>query len=140
MVAISMSGSGEGPGRDTGRGYSTIISLIPAALHCTALRAMHALHATTQRCNDLALHRIACACNARIACNDATMQRRGFFHELEQPRFLPDPKEPAVQLTVRDVGRYLNVAEATVTRWVKQRGLPAQYVGGQYRFNRAELL
>jgi PTS system nitrogen regulatory IIA component len=45
-----------------------------------------------------------------------------------------------VQLTVRDVGRFLDVAESTVTRWIKQRGLPAQYVGGQYRFNRAELL
>src|SRR5262249_25954122 len=26
------------------------------------------------------------------------------------------------------------------TRWIKQRGLPAQHAGGQYRFNRAELL
>jgi PTS system nitrogen regulatory IIA component len=45
-----------------------------------------------------------------------------------------------VQLTVRDVSRFLNVSEATVTRWIKQRGMPAQYVGGQYHFNRAELL
>jgi nitrogen PTS system EIIA component len=45
-----------------------------------------------------------------------------------------------VQLTVRDVSRFLDVSESTVTRWMKQRGLPAQYVGGQYRFNRAELL
>jgi PTS system nitrogen regulatory IIA component len=45
-----------------------------------------------------------------------------------------------VQLAIRDVGRFLNVTESTVTRWIKQRGLPAQYVGGQYRFNRAELL
>jgi PTS system nitrogen regulatory IIA component len=45
-----------------------------------------------------------------------------------------------MQLTVRDVGKFLNVSESTVTRWIKQRGLPAQYVGGQYRFNRAELL
>src|SRR5271165_491505 len=49
-------------------------------------------------------------------------------------------KEYAVQLAVRDVSRFLNVTEATVTRWIKQRGLPAQHVGGQYRFNRAELL
>jgi PTS system nitrogen regulatory IIA component len=27
-----------------------------------------------------------------------------------------------------------------VTRWIKQRGLPAFHVGGQYRFHRAELL
>src|SRR5438552_3839756 len=45
-----------------------------------------------------------------------------------------------MQLTVRDVGKFLNVSEATVTRWIKQRGLPAQHVGGQYRFHRAEVL
>jgi PTS system nitrogen regulatory IIA component len=45
-----------------------------------------------------------------------------------------------MQLTVREVCKYLNVTEASVTRWIKQRGLPAQHVGGQYRFNRAELL
>ena len=27
-----------------------------------------------------------------------------------------------------------------MTRWIKQRGLPAQHVGGHYRFNRVELL
>lgn len=46
-----------------------------------------------------------------------------------------------MQLTVRDVTRYFNVTESTVTRWIKQRGLPAQRAGGgQYRFHRAELL
>ena len=45
-----------------------------------------------------------------------------------------------MQLTVRDVSRFLDVSESTVTRWIKQRGLPAQHVGGQYRFNRVELL
>jgi PTS system nitrogen regulatory IIA component len=45
-----------------------------------------------------------------------------------------------MQLTVREVSRFLTVSDATVIRWIKQRGLPAQYVGGQYRFNRAELL
>ena len=45
-----------------------------------------------------------------------------------------------MQLTVREVSKLLDVTEATVTRWIKQRGLPAQYVGGQHRFNRAELL
>jgi nitrogen PTS system EIIA component len=45
-----------------------------------------------------------------------------------------------VQLTVRDVSKFLNVSESVVTRWIKQRGLPAQHVAGQYRFNRAELL
>ena len=45
-----------------------------------------------------------------------------------------------MQLTVRDVSRFLDVSDSTVTRWVKQKGLPFHHVGGQYRFNRAELL
>jgi nitrogen PTS system EIIA component len=49
-------------------------------------------------------------------------------------------KETAVQLAIREVSRFFNVTESMVNRWIKQRGLPAQHVGGQYRFNRAELL
>jgi PTS system nitrogen regulatory IIA component len=45
-----------------------------------------------------------------------------------------------MQLTVRDVSKVLGVSEATITRWIKQRGLPARHVAGQYRFNRAEVL
>lgn len=45
-----------------------------------------------------------------------------------------------MQITVRDVTRFLEVSESTVMRWIKQRGLPAQQVNGQYRFHRAELL
>src|SRR5947199_7175601 len=45
-----------------------------------------------------------------------------------------------MQLSIRDLTKLLNVAESTVTRWIKQRGLPAQQVGGQYRVNRADLL
>lgn len=45
-----------------------------------------------------------------------------------------------MQLTVRDVSRILEVGEATVTRWIKLRGLPARFVAGQYRFNRSDLL
>ena len=45
-----------------------------------------------------------------------------------------------MQLTVREVGTFLNVSEGTVLRWIKQRGLPTHQVNGQYRFNRAELL
>jgi PTS system nitrogen regulatory IIA component len=45
-----------------------------------------------------------------------------------------------MQLTVRDVSRFLNVPESTVTRWIKQRGLPCQRVGGQYHFHRVDLL
>lgn len=45
-----------------------------------------------------------------------------------------------MQLTVREVGKLLDVSESTVTRWIKQRGLPTHHVGGQYRFNRVELV
>src|SRR5438132_1023806 len=45
-----------------------------------------------------------------------------------------------MELTIRDLTKLLNVAEYTIPRWIKQRGLPAQQVGGQYRVNRAELL
>jgi PTS system nitrogen regulatory IIA component len=45
-----------------------------------------------------------------------------------------------LKLTVRDVSKFLSVSESTVTRWIKQRGLPARHVGGQYRFHRADLL
>jgi PTS system nitrogen regulatory IIA component len=45
-----------------------------------------------------------------------------------------------MQLSIRDVTQLLDVAESTVARWIKQRNLPAQHVGGQYRINRAELL
>jgi PTS system nitrogen regulatory IIA component len=45
-----------------------------------------------------------------------------------------------MQLTMRDVSKFLNVPESTVARWIKQRGLPSRHVGGQHRFNRAELL
>src|SRR5437764_13531739 len=45
-----------------------------------------------------------------------------------------------MQLSIRDLTKLLNVAESTVSRWIKQRGLPAQQVGGQYRVNRAALL
>src|SRR5271157_5864646 len=45
-----------------------------------------------------------------------------------------------MQLTVREVTSFFSVSESTLTRWIKQRGLPAQHVNGQYRFHRAELL
>jgi PTS system nitrogen regulatory IIA component len=45
-----------------------------------------------------------------------------------------------MQLSVRDLTKLLDVSEATISRWIKQRGLPAQLVGGLYRVNRAELL
>jgi PTS system nitrogen regulatory IIA component len=45
-----------------------------------------------------------------------------------------------MQLTIRDLTRLLNVGESTISTWIKQRGLPARRVGGQYRVHRAELL
>lgn len=45
-----------------------------------------------------------------------------------------------MQLSIRDLTRLLNVSEATVGRWIKQRGLPAREVGGRFRVHRAELL
>ncbi len=45
-----------------------------------------------------------------------------------------------MELTLRDVSKFLNLSESTVTRWIKQRGLPAQHVGGHYRFHRVDLL
>jgi len=45
-----------------------------------------------------------------------------------------------MQLTVRDVSKFLNVAESTVSRWIRQRGLPAHLLGGKHHFNRAEVL
>jgi PTS system nitrogen regulatory IIA component len=45
-----------------------------------------------------------------------------------------------MQLSIRDLTRLLNVGEGTLSKWIKQRGLPAQQVGGQYRVHRAELL
>jgi PTS system nitrogen regulatory IIA component len=45
-----------------------------------------------------------------------------------------------MQLTIRDVTRIFNVPETTVERWISQDSLPAACVGGEYRFNRAELL
>lgn len=45
-----------------------------------------------------------------------------------------------MQLSIRDLTKLLNTSEAEVTRWIKQRGLPAQQIRGQYRLNRADLL
>src|SRR3954451_4838088 len=45
-----------------------------------------------------------------------------------------------MQLSIRNLTKLLETTEATVTRWIKQRGLPAQQVAGQYHINRADLL
>lgn len=45
-----------------------------------------------------------------------------------------------MNLTVKDVGRLLNVSEKTLYRWIKEGAIPAYRIQDQYRFNRAELL
>src|SRR5208282_1010781 len=45
-----------------------------------------------------------------------------------------------MELTVRDVSKFLNVSESTVTRWIKHRALPSQHMGGHYRLHRVDLL
>jgi len=45
-----------------------------------------------------------------------------------------------MNLTVKDIGRLLKVSEKTVSRWVKEEGLPAYRIQEQLRFNRAEVL
>ena len=45
-----------------------------------------------------------------------------------------------MQLTVPDLIELFNVAEVTLTRWVRKQELPAQRVAGQFRFNRVEVL
>jgi PTS system nitrogen regulatory IIA component len=45
-----------------------------------------------------------------------------------------------MQLGMREVSEAFGVSEASITHWIRQRGLPARHVAGQYRFHRAELL
>lgn len=45
-----------------------------------------------------------------------------------------------MQLTAREAARHLGVPEQDLLRWAERGELPAQRVGGQYRFNRVELL
>jgi PTS system nitrogen regulatory IIA component len=43
-------------------------------------------------------------------------------------------------ITVKDVAKLLGVSEKSVYRWMNERELPAHRIGGQFRFNRAELI
>jgi PTS system nitrogen regulatory IIA component len=45
-----------------------------------------------------------------------------------------------MQLTVREVARYLGVSEKEIYRWVSEGSIPLHQVGGHCRFNRTELL
>jgi PTS system nitrogen regulatory IIA component len=45
-----------------------------------------------------------------------------------------------MELRFRDVVKLFAVPEKKIYQWIEGQGLPARQVGGQYRFNRAELL
>ncbi len=45
-----------------------------------------------------------------------------------------------MQLSVRDVARFLNVSERAVYKWIDQKAIPVYRVNDQYRFNRSEVL
>ena len=45
-----------------------------------------------------------------------------------------------MELRVREVAKLFAVPEKRIYVWIKDKGLPAQQISGQYRFNRAELL
>lgn len=78
---------------------------------------------------------------ARLGC---TSRPRALDVEQSSPRrasgLFGRSSRTIMQLTIRDLTKLLNEAEGTVSRWIRQRGLPARQVGWQYRVNRAELL
>ncbi len=45
-----------------------------------------------------------------------------------------------MQLSVKDLSKFLNVTERTIYRWIKQESIPFYRVHDQYRFNRVEIL
>jgi PTS system nitrogen regulatory IIA component len=45
-----------------------------------------------------------------------------------------------MRLTLKDVASLFGISENTVIRWVDEDNLPAELIGAQLRFNRAELL
>jgi|SRR5882672_2110276 len=45
-----------------------------------------------------------------------------------------------MELTVKEVAKYLGVTEKDIYRWVGEGSIPLHKVGGNYRFNRTELL
>jgi nitrogen PTS system EIIA component len=45
-----------------------------------------------------------------------------------------------MQLGLREVAGLLGATERTVLRWVREDGLPSVKIGGQFRFNRTEIL
>ena len=45
-----------------------------------------------------------------------------------------------MELRVREVAKLFAIPEKRIYEWIKDKGLPARQIGGQYRFHRAELL
>jgi len=45
-----------------------------------------------------------------------------------------------MDLNLRDAAKILNVSESTLSRWIKEEGLPAFLINSRYRFNRVDLL
>lgn len=45
-----------------------------------------------------------------------------------------------MELLIRDAAKLFTVSENRIRQWIKDNGLPAQEVRGQYRLNRAEVL
>jgi PTS system nitrogen regulatory IIA component len=45
-----------------------------------------------------------------------------------------------MELRVREVAKLFAIPEKRIYEWIKDKGLPAHQISGQYRFNRAELL
>lgn len=45
-----------------------------------------------------------------------------------------------MDLNIRDAAKALGISESTLSRWIKDEGLPAFLINGRYRFNRVDLL
>lgn len=45
-----------------------------------------------------------------------------------------------MDLNIRDAAKTLKVSESTLSRWIKEEGLPAFLINGRYQFNRVDLL
>ena len=54
-------------------------------------------------------------------------------------KFRLKPKTPTGYLTLKETAQYLKVSTKTVTRYIKNRGLPAKKPAGIYLINKEEL-
>jgi PTS system nitrogen regulatory IIA component len=65
---------------------------------------------------------------------------RGFLHSANFTSRRSRRLHPEVQLTIQQAAALLNVPEAQVHRWIRDRGLPAVLFNEQYRLNRVGLM